>query len=136
MPAQRKTPFNNANVIAFGLKVRERDPSTKVVVSVICLFCLHFGCEDKVGAKRKSYEQLLVFQTSICADAYQKHMKTQHPQNWETYRALSNEQKATSFDESAPVVHWNTIRSHFGGVQAHMYYFVSKSIVDEIVGEI
>ena len=49
---------------------------------------------------------------------------------------MSNEQKATLFDESAPIVHQNTIRSHFGGSQAHMYHFVNKSIVDVIIKEI
>ena len=136
MPPQRKTPINYAHIIALGLKICEGDTCTKVVVSVTCLFCVHFGREDKVGAKRKATSNIQSFKHLFRAYFYQKHMKTHHPQNWETYYALSNEQKATFFDESAPVVHRNTIWSHFDGAPAHMYHFVNKSIVDVIVGEI
>ena len=54
MPPQRIKPFNNAHIIAFGLKVCECGPSTKVIVSVIRLFCVHLGREDKVVAKGKA----------------------------------------------------------------------------------
>ena len=54
MPPQRKTPINNVHIIAFGLKVCERDPSTKFVVSIMFLFCVYFGLEEKVGAKWKA----------------------------------------------------------------------------------
>ena len=50
MPPKRTTPFNESHVLAYGLKVCERDASTKEVVSVSCRFCVHVGREAKIGA--------------------------------------------------------------------------------------
>ena len=135
MPPKRKTPFKNAHLSAYGLKICERDPSTKAVVSVSCRFCVHFGREEKVGAKRKPTSNVQYFRQPFRADVYQRHMKAQHSQRWETYCKLSEEQKATFFDENAPVVHRDTIRSYFGGAQQPVHFFVNKDIVDVIVGE-
>jgi hypothetical protein len=63
-------------------------------------------------------------------------MVSQHSTNWERYSALSNKEKSTFFEENAPVVHRNTIRSYFSGAQTQKHYFVRNNIVDVIVGEL
>jgi len=61
-------------------------------------------------------------------------VQSQHGVIWERYSALSNEEKAIFFNENAPVVHRNTLRSHFEGAQEQIHYFVNKDIVDVIIG--
>ena len=60
-------------------------------------------------------------------------MDAQHSVHWQTYSSLTKQQQTVFFDEHAPVVHRNTIRSHFGGAQAIAHYFVNKDIVDVII---
>ena len=62
-------------------------------------------------------------------------MQSQHSVHWKTYHALTNTQKDTFFDEAAPVVHRNTLKSHFGGNQAAAHFFADKGIIDIIIGE-
>ena len=63
-------------------------------------------------------------------------MQSQHPQHWARYSALtSKEEKSSFFTNNAPVVHWNTICSHFVGSQAHIHYFVNTEIINIIIGE-
>ena len=135
MAPKRTTLFNESRVIAFGLTVCERDASTKAVVSVSCRFCLHFGRDVKIGAKRKATANIQYFRRPFRADTYSRHMDSQHSVHWKTYSELTKEQKTGFFDEEAPVVHRNTLKSHFGGSQATAQYFVNKGIVDIIIGE-
>ena len=48
------TPFNRAHAVEYGVKICEVDPSTEAVVLAVCLFCIHFSQEEKVGQKRKT----------------------------------------------------------------------------------
>ena len=118
----------------FGLKIVERDPSTKVVVSVSCLFCVHFGREEKVGAKRRKTTNVQYFKKPFRVDAYKQHMIHQHPERWKEYSAMSKDDKALYFDKNA-VKHINSIRSHFRGTQIPLHCHVDKKIVDTIIAE-
>jgi hypothetical protein len=49
---------------------------------------------------------------------------------------LTKEKKTAFFNKEAPVVDRNdTLKSHFGGSQAKVHFFVSKGIIDIIIGE-
>ena len=135
MAPKRVTAFNEGHVLAYGLTVCERDASTMTVVSVSCQFCLHFGREEKIGAKRKATANITYFRRPFRADTYSRHMLSQHSTHWQTYCELTKEQKTVFFENEAPVVHRNTLKSHFGGSQAAVHYFANKGIVDIIIGE-
>jgi hypothetical protein len=47
------TPFQPSDTFGFGLKVVERDPNTKEVVSCYCEFCVYYGREVEVDTKRR-----------------------------------------------------------------------------------
>ena len=57
MPPQNKSKkapsFNPTYAHMYGLRILSQNPSTKKVVSVECRFCVAFGRECKVGARRK-----------------------------------------------------------------------------------
>jgi hypothetical protein len=141
-PKKRTTPFKEEHVIAYGLKIYERDPTTKQVVLVSCRFCENFGREEKVGAKRKATTNIHYFRCPFRVDVYTKHMITQHPVNWERYSASSNREKATFFDESTPAVRRNKVQPRVGQARqpiCHVepiHYFVNKDIVDVFIGDI
>ena len=61
-------------------------------------------------------------------------MSLQHSLRWKVYSALGQSEKASYFDENAPAVHRNTIKSHFGGYQVPVQLFVDKGFVDVIIG--
>lgn len=132
---KRETPFNEAHEIPFGLKVCQRDVATKTVVSASCLFCVHFGREEKVGAKRRPTKNVHYFRRPFRTDLYRKHLETQHPLRWRMYSALTTPEKAKCFVENGPIVHRQTLRSHFSGPQVALNYYVNKNIVDVIVSE-
>jgi hypothetical protein len=83
MPPKRKTPFHQAQLISYDLKICERDASTKVVVSVACQFGVHFGREEKVGAKRKATTHIQCCRSPFRADVYSRHMLAQHSVHWQ-----------------------------------------------------
>ena len=78
--------------MAYGLAVCEGDASTKKVVSVSCKFCLYFGRDMKIGAKRKT-ENIQYFKKLFRSDNYSRHMLAQHSSQWKAYRKLSSEEK-------------------------------------------
>ena len=117
------------------MKICERDAATKEVVLVSFLFCIHFGREEKIGSKRNRTTNVKYFKRPFRVDVYPRHLVSQHPGCWEEYSELSGSEKAGFFDDNAPVVHCNTIKSHFGGLQAPVQLFVDKGIVDVIIGD-
>jgi hypothetical protein len=128
-----KSPaFNPAYEEQYGLRVSARDPSTKMVVSVECRFCVAFGREHKVGAKRKVTNNIHFF-TSFRADQIKSHLKDQHPDRWGEYEQCSSEGKKSFFDGVRPFK--STLHAHFGGSQNALNYSVNKVIVDVLIGE-
>ena len=102
---------------------------------------LYDAIHTGVGKENKNkyhikYSIKSYFQQPFQDAVYGKHLKSQHPFQWETYSVLSKDQKTTLFDKNDPVVHWNTIKSYFGEFQAHVHHFINKCIVDIFVGEI
>ena len=75
--AKKAPAFNPMYAQKYGLRISSRDPSTKKVVSVECRFCVAFGRECKVGAKRKVTNNIHIF-TSFRADQMKAHMEGQH----------------------------------------------------------
>ena len=52
-PKSHQTPFQPSHAFDFGLKVVERDPNTKEVVSCHCEFCVYCGREAKWALKEE-----------------------------------------------------------------------------------
>ena len=63
----------------FGLKIVERDPNTKKVVSCHWKFCVYYGREVKVGTKRRKTTNIQYFKNPFQVDNYKSHMELQHP---------------------------------------------------------
>ena len=75
----RETPFNVAHEIGYGLTVASLHPGSSNVVSVNCLFCIHFGRKDTAVAqpKRRKTENDRTFTAPFRTDNYVQHMRRQ-----------------------------------------------------------
>jgi hypothetical protein len=86
-PAERKPRglnFNDKHLEEFGLKKINVSP-----VTVRCNFCVHFGREERAGAKRKSTTNWTSFETgSFQTQNYRQHLLGAHPKRWAMYQEL------------------------------------------------
>ena len=71
-PKSRQTPYQPSHAFDFGLKVVERDPNTKEVVSCHCEFCVYYGREAKVGSKRRNTTNIQYFKKTVLSGQLQE----------------------------------------------------------------
>ena len=113
-PAKHHMPFNKTHITEFGLKIMERDPNTKAVVSVRCQFCVFNGREElhpEKVRKRAKMDTIMSWQGTFRTDYYQKHLNSQHCTVWATYQLLSYDQKNAFFVDVKPFK--ETLPHHF-----------------------
>ena len=115
MATKRATPFQRAHALQYAVRVTQRSTSNESNASVVmaceCLFCVYFGRESKIGAKRKATSYVKYFKKPFCADNYVQHHTSQHPEKWKQYQEAKN-----FFDDVKPVK--QTLHGHFGAQQA------------------
>jgi hypothetical protein len=133
-PKSLPTPFQPSHTFDFGLKIVERDPNIKKVVSCHCEFSVYYGREAKVGTKTRKTTKLQYFKKPFQVDNYKSHMELQHPTQQSEYSKLSNEGKKSYYQYAIP--HQETISAHFQGTQVPHHEFANKTIVEGIIGEI
>jgi hypothetical protein len=76
--------FNDKHLEEFGLKKINDAP-----VTVRCNFCVHFGREERPGAKRKSSTNWTSFERgSFQTQNYRQHLIGAHPKKWASYQEL------------------------------------------------
>ncbi|CAI5710255.1 unnamed protein product [Hyaloperonospora brassicae] len=137
-----RTLFSPDHQVNYGLSIASRDAATSEVVSVNCLFCIHFGREDtdtstaQEERKRRRTENIKSFTKPFRTDNYVHHFSRQHKARWDQFKILARDQKATFFQRNAPVRHRNIIPSHFDGNQSAMQLYINKAIVDFIIGNL
>ncbi|TMW57228.1 hypothetical protein Poli38472_003153 [Pythium oligandrum] len=95
--ARRVTVFLPAHSLKFGLEVVAREEQTQDVTAVLCLFCKHFGREERVGAKRRATTNFKYFKPPFRTDQYLQHHRLQHPKRWAAYEAASVQEKHAFF---------------------------------------
>lgn len=130
--ARRTTPFQLKHALMFGLKVTRR-AEDKTVVSVQCQFCARYGREEasEPGRRRKRTTNIKEWQPPFRKESYERHMKTQHPEAWEIYRNLSDEEKCAYF---APT---QTSIAPFVRVDGESIEFqVRQTIVENIIADL
>jgi hypothetical protein len=94
--------FNDKHLEEFGLKKINVSP-----VTVRCNFCVHFGREERPGAKRKSTSNWTSFESgSFQTQNYRQHLIGAHPKKWAMYQELGVDPAARMAfwgdDESTP----------------------------------
>ncbi|ETN22362.1 hypothetical protein PPTG_20911 [Phytophthora nicotianae INRA-310] len=95
-PPSRKTPFQPAHELQYGLKVMAKDASG-VVCSVRCQFCKYFGREESKNGKRRRTQNQKFYKPPYRPQYYTDHNTTAHGIKWAQYQALSSDEKSGIF---------------------------------------
>ena len=141
MSPQRCSAYVKGNDARYGLKIANRHASTGVVIGLQCRFCIAFGREEKVGSKRKPATTVQGWSAPFRYDNIEKHLRVQHPSQWDVYNGLDSISDPEAFFNEAPAagVFKNSIKSHFAseslGAERQKVYDIEKDIVETIVGE-
>src|SRR5208282_342383 len=134
--ANHRTLFNTDHAIDFGLKIMQRNPDTKAVVSVCCQFCVFKGHEDSHPEKERKWKQMttiMSWQGNFRTDHSRRHLTKQHCQAWKEYQLLSFDEKNYFFKD---LKLFNETRPNFNNVTAPPLLFTIKSpIIDIIIGQ-
>ncbi|KAH6583989.1 hypothetical protein BASA61_007792 [Batrachochytrium salamandrivorans] len=130
--SKKSLKFQTSHEEKFGLKITARDPESDLVSSCVCRFCLMFGREKKVGAKRKATSRVKYFDC-FRTDNYIQHLQQQHQWKWAEYDKLQSFAERDMFFNDVQVPFVNTLEAHFERNGA-LYFTVNKSIVKDIIG--
>ncbi|KAE8896598.1 hypothetical protein PF005_g4807 [Phytophthora fragariae] len=95
----RTLKYLPGHALRFGVAAVARDDTNGDVVEAVCLFCQHFGREQRADKKRKSASTVKRFRDSFRPDQYTQHHQLQHPTQWERYKACSDEDKRRFFPQ-------------------------------------
>lgn len=110
--------------------------STGKVSSVVCLFCIAFGFEQKVRAKRGRIIKLKYpDSTSFRCDKYTSHMRSQHPIMFDEYQRLESTDERVAFLESINDPFVNTLHAHEVNREKTPRFQFNQSIVEIIIGD-
>ncbi|RLN90461.1 hypothetical protein BBJ28_00017931 [Nothophytophthora sp. Chile5] len=99
---KRTLKYLKTHELRFGVAPLARDEASGDVTLAVCLFCKHFGREERVGKKRKSATTIKQFRDSFRPDQYQQHHQFQHPRQWARYKALADTDKRQFFVPRLP----------------------------------
>ena len=135
MPSTRSTPFQKCHALQYAVRVTQRatTSSSSAVLFAECLFCVYFGREAKVGAKRSRTENTVYFKAPFRTDKYTQHHSAQHPERWKRYQDADDAEKRSFFEDQLPVK--ETLHSYFGTKQIEKIFLINAPIVDVIIGE-
>ncbi|GMF65470.1 unnamed protein product [Phytophthora lilii] len=145
-PTKAPQPFREQHTLRYGVSVVGRDEDTGAVTSVVCLFCRHFGREERPGMKRKPTNNFKYFRRPFRTDLYIQHHLTQHPMQWGRYRFASDEAKQKFFptDRTRPEpdkekfvdakdVTEAAAAAKQSPVEKYCWFLIPKKIVDLVV---
>jgi hypothetical protein len=134
---KRSSEYVKANDDRFGLRVSSKAPNCNKVNSLQCRFCIAFGREEKVGAKRKLSTDVQGWIHPFRHDNIENHVSGQHPAKWAEYKLLDSFDDRKAFFDDIPVSFKNSIKAHFPssslGAEREMVFDIKKDIVDVIV---
>jgi hypothetical protein len=133
----RSSDHVSSNDIKYGLKIASRCPSTSKVNGLECRFCISFGREAKLGAKRNVSSTVGSWTNPFRYDNIEGHLLSQHPAAFDEYSQLSKDDKHLFFDKNGGVPFLNSLKSHFPSEalgQHPLLFDINVGIVDNIIG--
>ncbi|CAM6029622.1 unnamed protein product [Sphagnum balticum] len=134
---KRSSEYVKANDDRFGLRVSSKASNCNKVNNLQCRFCIAFGREEKVGAKRKLSTDVQGWIRPFRYDNIENHVFGQHPVKWAKYKLLDSSNDRKAFFDDVSVSFKNSIKAHFPssslGAEREMVFDIEKDIVDVIV---
>jgi hypothetical protein len=140
MNSNRASEYVKDNDIRLGLRVSTRATNGGLQVTGLqCRFCIAFGREEKVGAKRQASIVVQGWMRPFCYDNIESHVSGQHPTKWTEYKQLDSIVEHQAFFDDVPVAFKNSIKAHFPfsslGAERQIVFNIKKDIVDVIVSD-
>ncbi|KAE8966950.1 hypothetical protein PF005_g28659, partial [Phytophthora fragariae] len=132
-PPLRKTPFQDAHKLHYGLEVVACD-AVGAVCSVRCLFCRYFGREEATKGKRKRTKNIKYYKAPFRPQNYIEHNTTAHSAKWTEYTDLGDSEKAVFFADLTS--RSNQLVAHFETESAVLRFSFPELIVTELIGKI
>jgi hypothetical protein len=138
MSSNRASKYVKDNDVYLGLRVSTRAVNGgPQVTGLQCRFCIAFGREEKVGAKRHASIVVQGWMRPFCYDNIESHVSGQHPTKWAEYKWFDSIVGCQAFFDDVPVAFINSIKAHFSssslGVKRQIIFDIEKDIVDVIV---
>jgi hypothetical protein len=135
MPKNKRSSLHvTGNDAKFGLKVISRDAKTGAVNGLQCRFCISFGREEKVGAKRKVKGNVQAWSAPFRYDNIEGHVRDQHADKFEEFLKLDTQAQVAFFEDIVPFR--NMLTSHFeaeGVGKRAIVFNIDRDIVDVVV---
>jgi hypothetical protein len=107
------------------------------VTRLQCRFCITFGREEKVGAKRQASTAVQGWMCPFRYGNIESHVSGHHPTKWVEYKRLNSIVERQAFFGDVPVVFRNSIKAHFSssslGAERQIVFDIEKDIVDVIM---
>jgi hypothetical protein len=133
---KRSSQHVTGNDAKFGLKVIYRDAKTGAVNSLQCRFCISFGRQEKVGAKRKAKRKVQAWSAPFRYENIEGHVRDQHADKFEEYSKLDTQAQEDFFEDV--VLFRNTLTSHFVSEavgKRTIVFDIDRDIVDVVVSD-
>ncbi|CAK9868043.1 unnamed protein product [Sphagnum jensenii] len=138
MSSNRASEYVKDNNVRLGLRVSTKaaNGGPQVTGLQFC-FCIAFGREQKVGAKRQALTIVQGWMHPFCYDNIESHVSGQHPMKWVEYKQLDSIVERQAFFDDVPVAFKNSIKAHFPSsslsTERQIVFDIEKDIVDVIV---
>jgi hypothetical protein len=138
MSSNRASEYVKDNDVRLGLRVStEAVNGGPQVTGLQCRFCIAFGREEKVGAKRQASTAVQGWMCPFHYDIIESHVNGKHPTKWAEYKRLDSIVEHQAFFDDVPVAFRNSIKAHFPssslGAQRQIVFDIEKDIVDVII---
>jgi len=132
----KTTPFQPKHALEYGLELVKTEIGG--LQTVRCLFCVYEGRDvvqvgSLTGRKRKSRNDIHYYRKPFAPQNYRSHNASQHTESWSHYSQLSQEDKATYFDNKEKRV--NTLHHHMDLAADTLVFTVQPAIVETIIGD-
>ncbi len=138
MGSNRASEYVKDNDVRLGLRVSTRAANGgPQVTGLQCRFCIAFGREEKVGAKRQASTVVQGWMRPFRYDNIESHVNGQHPTKWAEYKRLDLIVDCQAFFDDVPIAFRNSIKAHFPssslGAERQIVFNIDKDIVDVII---
>jgi hypothetical protein len=138
MSSNHASEYVKDNDVRLGLRVSTRAVNGGPQVTRLqCCFCIAFGREEKVGAKRQASTVVQGWMRPFRYDNIESHVNDHHPTKWVEYKWLDSIVEHQAFFDDVLVVFRNSIKVHFPSsslsTKRQIVFDIEKDIVDMIV---
>jgi hypothetical protein len=112
MARKRVSGYVKSNHRKYRLNFITRNLKSSAVKGNRCRFCVDFGCEEKVGAKRKLTTSVQSWTAHFRDDNGEAHLCNQHGDKWREFAQRNRDDAQATFFANQAEPFQNTMMAH------------------------